>query len=156
MAIKNKMETAINEGLADYILDSIPCMSKRLLGCDLLQRELKMPLSNIQILLLLNKAVLSVGELSRNLGIAKPNVTPLLDTLEQDGLIRRVRDNGDRRVVNVEICDKGRTILEQARDLTARRLEVWEDTLTKAEIKELGTALASLLRITAKLEKVNQ
>jgi DNA-binding MarR family transcriptional regulator len=42
-----------------------------------------------------------------------PDVTRLLDRMEEDGLIARVRDGQDRRFVSTHLAAKGRTILER-------------------------------------------
>jgi len=42
-----------------------------------------------------------------------PDVTRLLDRMEQDGLIARVRDGADRRFVSTRLAAKGTEILER-------------------------------------------
>ena len=68
-----------------------------------------MPLSHVQVLAMLDhRGSLSITEISNSFGIAKPNITPLVDRLIEDGLVMRERNSADRRVVNVVICEKGR------------------------------------------------
>jgi DNA-binding MarR family transcriptional regulator len=50
---------------------------------------------------------ISIGELARAAGVSSRNVTGLVDTLERDGLVRRVPDPGDRRSVLAEITSAG-------------------------------------------------
>ena len=56
---------------------------------------------------------MSVSEISRRFGIAKPNITPLVDRLISAGLVERVRNKADRRVVDVYILDAGREKLRE-------------------------------------------
>ncbi|GAB3161985.1 MarR family winged helix-turn-helix transcriptional regulator [Microbispora hainanensis] len=58
---------------------------------------------------------ISIGELARAAGVSSRNVTGLVDTLERDGLVRRVPDPGDRRSVLAEITPAGRTWIEDFR-----------------------------------------
>ncbi|MFI6787186.1 MarR family winged helix-turn-helix transcriptional regulator [Nonomuraea sp. NPDC050383] len=57
----------------------------------------------------------SIGELARAAGVSSRNVTGLVDTLEHDGLVRRVPDPGDRRSVLAEITPAGRAWIEAFR-----------------------------------------
>ena len=56
-----------------------------------------MPFSHIQIICLLSDGAMSIGEISMSLGIAKPNITPLLDALNERGVLERCRSEKDRR-----------------------------------------------------------
>ncbi|MGW5261522.1 MarR family winged helix-turn-helix transcriptional regulator [Microbispora sp. NPDC004025] len=58
---------------------------------------------------------ISIGELARAAGVSSRNVTGLVDTLERDGLVRRVPDPGDRRSVLAEITPAGRDWVEAFR-----------------------------------------
>ena len=51
----------------------------------------------------------TVAELSRVCSIDAGGMTRLLDRLETKGLLRRTRSSEDRRVVNLELTDEGRT-----------------------------------------------
>ncbi|MEU6410926.1 MarR family transcriptional regulator [Microbispora sp. NPDC046933] len=58
---------------------------------------------------------ISIGELARAAGVSSRNVTGLVDTLERDGLVRRVPDPGDRRSVLAEITPAGSEWIEAFR-----------------------------------------
>jgi DNA-binding MarR family transcriptional regulator len=51
----------------------------------------------------------TVAELARGCQLDTGGMTRLLDRLEAKGLVRRVRSSEDRRVVNLELTDEGRT-----------------------------------------------
>lgn len=59
------------------------------------------------------KENLTIGELSEKLGLAFSTTTDLIDRMEQNKLIKRVRDKKDRRVVRLHVLTKGRTIIEE-------------------------------------------
>lgn len=52
-------------------------------------------------------------DLAAALSMKNPAATMMADRLEQLRLVRRVRDPGDRRVVQVELTPRGRTIVRQ-------------------------------------------
>ncbi|GAA3229920.1 MarR family transcriptional regulator [Nonomuraea helvata] len=58
---------------------------------------------------------LSIGELAQSAGVSSRNVTGLVDTLEKDGLVRRVQDPRDRRSVLARITPDGRAWIEAFR-----------------------------------------
>ncbi|PBC67360.1 DNA-binding MarR family transcriptional regulator [Streptomyces sp. TLI_235] len=65
---------------------------------------------------------LTIGELARAGGVSSRNVTGLVDTLEGDTLVRRVRDDADRRSVRVVVTAEGRAWLEAFRAPTQRAM----------------------------------
>jgi DNA-binding MarR family transcriptional regulator len=59
---------------------------------------------------------LSHRELAAELGVTPATLTPVVDTLEQEGSLRRERDPADRRVVRLRITDAGRRRLGTAHE----------------------------------------
>jgi MarR family 2-MHQ and catechol resistance regulon transcriptional repressor len=57
---------------------------------------------------------LSLSDVARRLLKSPPNVTALMDRLESDGWVRRIREGSDRRVVTAEITKEGWKALRQA------------------------------------------
>ncbi len=147
MAKKWTDDAALLEQVACNIVETLPLFPKRIVRVDALTREQSMPLSHIQILISLRKEELSIGELSDRLGIAKPNITPLVDSLCASGLVERVRNETDRRVVNVRLTDAGFERVAQLEECVARQVRDWSTSFSRSEIKELSGALASLSRI---------
>ncbi len=71
-------------------------------------------LGHLQVLWILQEhGPLPVSRLADWLGIGVPNVTGLLDRMEQRGLVERVRDTEDRRVVLASSSDLGRAAVAE-------------------------------------------
>lgn len=51
------------------------------------------------------RGAVSAGELAEALGLSPGAITALVDRLERDGLVRRLRDPNDRRKVMIELTD---------------------------------------------------
>ena len=119
------------EHLYDMLFQAWPLMRRRLLPSSAQQAEFGMPLSHVQVLVMLDhRGSLSITEISNSFGIAKPNITPLVDRLIEEGLVMRERNSADRRVVNVVICEKGRERLADIyRDLCDHLFD-WTRTLS--------------------------
>ena len=138
--------------LAQNMFHALPLLKKRLLHMDLVQSEYGIPLSHVQVLFMLQDAgTMSVSEISRRLGIAKPNITPLVDRLLESGLVDRQRDVSDRRVVNVVILPAGEEKLAAIRRTISEQVLGQVETLSSAEFKELFDALDSINRILSNL-----
>lgn len=64
------------------------------------------------LLTLNSNSNLTIGELSQKMYLACSTVTDLLDRMERNGLVTRVKDEKDRRVVRIRVLDKGTQIIE--------------------------------------------
>lgn len=72
---------------------------------------------SILMLLLANDAV-TPKQLSQTLAVSAPNLTILLDGLQQRELVTRVRSETDRRSQLIHLTRKGEQVARKARDLT--------------------------------------
>lgn len=71
----------------------------------------------------------------------EPDVTRLLDRLEKDGLVTRVRSDTDRRVVRISITKAGRSLLGGLDEPMGQLHRDSLGHLTRAEIRELNRLL---------------
>lgn len=75
-----------------------------------------------------------------------PDVTRLVDQLEEKGLVVRERSDEDRRKVMHRITEKGRALLEEVVEKTAPVHEVFGDELSEEELKELTRLCAKIFQ----------
>jgi DNA-binding MarR family transcriptional regulator len=84
------------------------------LGRELRRHDLTPPLYNVlRILRGAGPDALTCGEIGERLVSPGPDVTRLLDRLEQRDLVTRLRDAEDRRIVRARITKKGITLLDE-------------------------------------------
>ena len=153
MPKKSMTDAVLVDSIAQILFDALPIFRKRVLHLDAIQREYHIPLSHVQVLALLNdNGSLSVSEISRRLGIAKPNITPLVDRLIDEGLAERNRDEIDRRVVNIHICPAGQEKLIAIRQSLVSQVDDWSGEFTRGELKELNKSLGCIIRILGSLK----
>jgi len=71
--------------------------------------------STFNVLMILNNAPdpLSPHQLGERLLVTRGTVTGLLDTLQRQGLVRRIPHPDDRRMLLIELTDTGRTVLRR-------------------------------------------
>lgn len=148
---RNTERDATLEHLYDMLFQAWPLMRRKLLPSSAQQAEFGMPLSHVQVLVMLDhRGSLSITEISQSFGIAKPNITPLVDRLIEEGLVMRERNSADRRVVNVVICERGRERLADIyRDLCDNLFD-WTRTLSSEDMAAFNGALETIVRLLRK------
>jgi len=97
------------------------------------------------LLVLWEKGSIRLGEIADDLELATHAVSPIIDRLEQAGLVRRVKDPDDARAVLVELTKAGRNLESEG---VAIRDHVRQKTALKtAEITRLRKELQKLVKI---------
>jgi MarR family transcriptional regulator, 2-MHQ and catechol-resistance regulon repressor len=91
-----------------------------------------------------------MSALARFMGVRPQTVTPIVDSLEKAGWIRRVRSSEDRREVFLELTPKGSRLLESVR---ASFLEKLGRALDEAPATSLRTAAEALRIATSALDR---
>ena len=116
---------------------SVNAVQSRLLPA--LQREFGLTESQIAVLeAVFHLGPLAQGELCRKILRSGSNVTTVVDNLERDGLVRRVRDEDDRRIQVVNLTEKGRELLSRALPVHVQRVTRTMSALDSEELRELG------------------
>jgi len=142
MPRKKSVKKETVESVATTTFEVLPLMRKKLLRMDVVQAEHNMPMSHVQVLTMLGDlGAMSVSEISKRLGIAKPNITPLIDRLIADGYVERRRDTRDRRVVNVVLLPAGEEKLALIRETIVRQVMRWTSSIPEKDFFELERAL---------------
>lgn len=62
---------------------------------------------------LINEENITIGELSNRMYLACSTITDLIDRMEKNALVKRVKDEKDRRVVRIVVLDKGHDIINE-------------------------------------------
>jgi DNA-binding MarR family transcriptional regulator len=62
---------------------------------------------------LLEEGDMTIGELSNKMYLAFSTTTDLVDRMEKNELVKRLKDTNDRRVVRIHLLEKGEQIIEE-------------------------------------------
>jgi len=92
-----------------------------------------------------------IAEIGERLQIPKPQMTHLIDRLENLKMVTRQADTTDRRVTNITLTDKGRTIAEELDRVITDSIREKLSCLTDEELRELSVSLRKLGDILTKL-----
>ena len=144
-------DQALVSAISQNLYDALPLLPKRLVRVEAITREFGMPFSHIQILCMLTDREMSIGEISSSLGIAKPNITPLLDALHERGVLERCRSEKHRRIVNVRLLPEGQALACRLREFIASQTTAWPSSFSTSDIKRLNNALAYLIEVGRRL-----
>ena len=136
--------------LAAELLSSLACYPRMFVRLDRLTKEAGMPLSSIQVLVTVSMGDITIGEISSRLHIAKPNVTPLVDKLERDGLVERCAVERDKRKVSVHLTEAGRRKLDEHTGILDKEAEELTERLGESDAARLADALATLRELAVK------
>jgi DNA-binding MarR family transcriptional regulator len=114
------------------------------LGRELKPLDLTPPLYNtLRILRGAGPEALTCGEIGERLVSPGPDVTRLLDRLEGRGLVRRLRDEQDRRVVRARITERGLALLAELDGPVERVLRSLLGHLGEEKLRTLSELLAA-------------
>jgi DNA-binding MarR family transcriptional regulator len=75
---------------------------------------------------LVDEGELTIGDLSGKLFLAPSTITDLVDRMEKNGLVVRVRDEKDRRSVKIKVEEKGFRLINE---VIARRCTYLEEMI---------------------------
>jgi len=86
----------------------------------------------------------TMGDLCELLYLSSSTVTELIDRLESNNLVRRIRSKEDRRVILLEITDEGISLLKNIRE---KKLEILSKALNLLSEDEKDEIKRSLIRL---------
>jgi len=99
-----------------------------------------------------NEDGLKVIELGRRAGLEPSTMTGLIDRMERDGLVKRVPDAEDRRVLKIFLTDAGRTI----KDTVASKVDnVMSQVLSGIDEADVGHLKETLRKVLANIHEEN-
>ncbi|RSU51146.1 MarR family transcriptional regulator [Sphingomonas sp. S-NIH.Pt15_0812] len=87
--------------------------------------------------------------LARDMGYDKGAMTRVVDQLEERGLLRRARDDGDRRQINLSLTPEGREIALRCKRQVQ---QCWNAVLAEWDREELEGLIGGLQRLKATFE----
>ena len=99
-----------------------------------------------QVLLLVRSGQMATqSKLAEAMGISGATMTHHLNALEAQGLVRRWREDGNRRVQRVELTDEGVALFDRLREVAMRHDARLRSKLSNEETTQLAELLEKLL-----------
>lgn len=104
--------------------------------------------SQLMLIKQISNEAKTVSELSNNLSISPPAVSKMLDQLFTLDIISRIRSSNDRRIVVIQLTDKGKEIVREAEQI---RNEVFKEILSPLTEEEVQDFMNILNKISNQL-----
>jgi len=93
---------------------------------------------------LLELGDMTIGDLSNKMYLAFSTTTDLIDRMEKSELVKRIRDEQDRRVVRIHLLEEGARIIEEVIDKRQNYLEDVLQQFDQVEVANLSILLEKL------------
>lgn len=87
---------------------------------------------------------MTIGDLSNRMFLAFSTTTDLVDRMEKNNLVKRVRDEQDRRVVRIHLLTEGERVIEEVIDKRRQYLNTVLSDFDNEEIKSFSSLLTKL------------
>ena len=124
---------------------------KKILRMDLELETHNLNRLHMAVMGLLNTSNMTMTELAKALMMTKPQLTHLVETLVTLGLVERLPDETDRRVIRLTLTKNGRVKLKGLREKLKENIKRKLAFLTPEELNQMGAALETLRNTVGKL-----
>lgn len=124
---------------------------RRALCAHPLYREVSLPQLHI-LMTLQDRAEMTVSELANLLQISTPSASSIIDRMAEHVLISRVRDVSDRRVVHVQLSERGRSIVDELIGMRRDQMQRLFGLMTEEELLQIIRAMEAVRRALVRLD----
>ncbi|MFB5662917.1 MarR family winged helix-turn-helix transcriptional regulator [Alteribacillus sp. HJP-4] len=98
---------------------------------------------------------MTIGELSNHMYLACSTTTDLIDRMEKNELVERVKDQKDRRVVRIHLLEKGERIIKEVIEKRQNYLQEILEDFSSQQVEALDNSIDLLHRLmTSEKQKV--
>ncbi|UCH08334.1 MAG: MarR family transcriptional regulator [Deltaproteobacteria bacterium] len=99
------------------------------------------------LLALYDHGPLPPSQIARHVMVKSSTVTGIIDRLEQKGLVTRLRNSPDRRVINIELTEAGRTLALNAPPPIQHKIVDGVKKLPEGEVEQVINSLSKLTQM---------
>jgi len=139
--------------IADDLIDSLLVLSRRVSREAPHPHGKKFDPSRFVLKTVQELGLVRMSEIGRHMEISKPYMTALVNKLISEGLVERVMEPGDRRVVNIRITAAGRGVLREFTKAARETVIVRLSSLDSEDIASLHESVRKIRSIALKLDQ---
>ena len=145
------MTTLYLNEISDNLYLLLLSLNRHIFNPTVLTKKFNVPHSHIKVLFyLIHHGPISISKMTKELCISKPNMTPVIDKLVEEGLVTRDYDPTDRRVILIQTTPKALEFLKETQDYVKEIIKEKLSSLNDEDINTLSTSLESLLSVIKK------
>ncbi len=94
----------------------------------------------------------SISGLGKKLRVSKSQMTSRMDQLVNEGLIKRVHDENDRRIIRLALTPRGENFVNESRKHVENGLNQLLSSLNLEEVEELKKSIETIKKIVLKIK----
>lgn len=138
---------------SDALFNLLLQLNNKVFNQDKLVKCAPLPPSHVKVIFyLLNNGSSSITDIALNLGISKPNMTPIIDKLLKDDLVFREEDPKDRRIMRIDLTKKAIDISNEHTKILKDLLLSKLSTLTDENLCKMEDLVSQLIDILSILK----
>ena len=146
------MSNVILTEVSDDLLNLLLKLNDKVFERDKMVKCSPLPPSHVKVLFyLLNKGSSSISDIASNLGISKPNMTPIIDKLLKENLVYRKEDPNDRRIVRIDLTQKAHDMAIEHKKRIKKSLLSKLMVLSDDDLLIMKDSISNLKNIIVKL-----
>jgi len=151
------MGSEVLESITDDLLSIPPLIfrgvRRKLLKTALANSEVDITPLQFEIMRLLDEVgTLHIAEIGEKLQIARPQMTHLIDKLEDLGMVERQMGTADRRTINILLTGQGKNTLKEHDTRVRSAIREALSCLTDQELEEVSDSLRKTRDVLSKLQ----
>jgi len=151
------MRSEILESITEDLLSIPPLIfrgiRRKLLKTALANSDVDITPLQFEIMKLLEEVgTLHIAEIGEKLQIARPQMTHLIDKLEDLGMVERQIGTADRRTINIVLTGQGKNTLKEHGSRIRNAIRETLSCLTDEELEDLSDSLRKTRDVLSKLQ----
>ncbi len=151
------MRSEILESITEDLLSIPPLIfrgvRRKLLKTALANSDVDITPLQFEIMRLLEEVgTLHIAEIGEKLQIARPQMTHLIDKLEDLGMVERQMGTADRRTINIVLTGQGKNTLKEHDSRIRNAIRETLSCLTDDELEDLSDSLRKTRDVLSKLQ----
>jgi DNA-binding MarR family transcriptional regulator len=141
------------DNIVENLFYALPVIHKRLMKIDPPDIECGIRISrlHIGIMAFLSENAAPISEAANIFLIPRPQMTYLIHQMEKAGLVERIPGINDRRITNVALTLKGKSIFQRCDEYIKNNVKTMLAELTEKELEDLSMSLKKLKEIGPRL-----
>jgi len=146
------MDINILNEAGENIFEMTMAFKTKFFNPHLLSKSCEVPPSQIRVLFFLKgHGENTMSTLAHHLHISRPNLTPIIDKLLEDGYVERNASSKDRRILLISLSEKGWGFLEEMNKMVIENFKERIKSLSDEEIVILNESAKHFLEIMKKI-----
>jgi DNA-binding MarR family transcriptional regulator len=151
------MRSEILESITEDLLSIPPLIfrgvRRKLLKTALANSDVDITPLQFEIMRLLEEVgTLHIAEIGEKLQIARPQMTHLIDKLQDLGMVERQIGTADRRTINIVLTGQGKNTLKEHDSRIRNAIRETVSCLTDEELEDLSDSLRKTRDVLSKLQ----